>query len=408
MPRKSPFHQRTSELCASYAYKEWSGYVAVCNYDRHSEREYNALRHTAGLFDASPLHKYDVSGKDAAALLARVWARDIRKLKPGRVTYSAMCDEQGKLLDDGTIAHLPESSDGPARFRAATGEPCLHWLSTQAHGLDVQIEDVTDRIGCLALQGPYARDILRSLVDIDIDTMKFFAVRAGRLAGADVWVSRTGYTGDLGYEVWVGADDALHVWDEIVRSGAGWGMEPVGLDAIDVVRIEAGFVLAGIDYISSRSCLIESRKSSPYEAGLGWTVKLDRDLFVGQQALRRELEAGSKWELCGLELSWPALENLHEEYGLPPHLAPIACRSAVPIYDRVGRQVGQCTSSTWSPLLKRYLAMGQVLKEQATLGTELRIEYTVDYQRRKLPVTVVERPFFDPERKRSTVTEGAS
>lgn len=408
MPRKSPFHERTSELCQSYAYKEWSGVIAVCNYDRHSEREYNALRHTAGLFDASPLHKYDVTGKDAGALMSRVWCRDVRKLKPGRVTYAAMSDEQGKLLDDGTVQHLPESARGPARFRAATGEPCLHWLHANARGLDVQIEDVTDDLGCLALQGPLARDVLRPLVDVDLDTMKFFAVREGQLAGVPVWVSRTGYTGDLGFEIWVGASDALKVWDEVVRAGASWGIEPVGLDAIDVVRIEAGFVLAGVDYIPSRFCLTESRKSSPYEAGLGWTVKLDRDLFVGQQALRRETEVGSKWELVGLELSWPALERLHEEYGLPPHLAPVACRSAVPIYDRMGRQVGQCTSSTWSPLIKRYVAMGQVLKEHAAIGTDLRIEYTVDYQRRKLPVTVVERPFFDPPRKRSTVTEAQS
>jgi aminomethyltransferase len=397
MPKKSPFYPRTSALCLGHAYKEWSGYVAVCNYDRHSEREYFAFRHTAGLLDATPLYKYEVTGPDAGRFLSRAWTRDLSTLKPGRVTYAAMCDEQGKLLDDGTVARL-----GPDRYRVATSEPWMHWYRRLARGLDVGVEDTTDRVACLALQGPLSRDTLRSLVDFDIDAMRFFAVRPGKLAGVPVEVSRTGYTGDLGFEVWMRNDDALRVWDEIVAAGHTYGLEPCGLDALDVVRIEAGFVLQGVDYISSRNCLIEARKSSPFEASLGFAVNLDREPFIGQDALRREAQAGSKWELVGLELSWPALERLHDEYGLPPHLAPVACRLAVPIYDRLGRQVGQATSTTWSPLLKRYLAIGQVLREHAALGNELRIEYTVDYQRRKLPVTVVKKPFFDPERKRHT------
>lgn len=397
MLKRSPFFERTSALCTSFAWKEWAGYAAVQNFDRHSEREYFAVRTTAGLLDASPLYKYEVTGQGAAALLARVCCRDIRKLKPGRVTYTAMCDARGKTLDDGTVAHL-----GPERFRLSTSEPHLHWLEQNARGLSVAVRDTTEEVGCLALQGPFSREILRGLVDLDLDTMRFFAVRSGTLRGAPVEVSRTGYTGDLGYEIWVSRADALPVWDAIIEAGAPFGLEPMGLDALDVARIEAGFVLQAVDYISAKRCINESRKSSPYEAGLGWTVDLDRDRFVGQEALRAEAAAGSRWDLVGLELSWPALERLHEEAGVPPHLSPTACRLAVPVYDRLGRQVGQSTSSTWSPILKRYIALAQVYRENAQMGNELRIEYTVDYQRRKLPVTVVERPFFDPPRKKET------
>ncbi|MFT7518292.1 MAG: aminomethyltransferase, partial [Kiritimatiellia bacterium] len=258
-------------------------------------------------------------------------------------------------------------------------------------------------------QGPNARKILTPLVEWDMHVMRFFRVQKTTLAGLPVWVSRTGYTGDLGYEIWTHNEHALAVWDAIMAEGKRWNIEPIGLDALDVVRIEAGYVLQGIDYISAKSCLIESRKSSPQEAGLGWTVDLDRDedsdapAFIGQRALLQERSQGSKWAMVGLELDWQATETLYEEYGLPPHLAPEACRDAVPIYDASGKkQVGQVTSTTWSPLLKRYIALGQVLAEYGTIGTQLRVEHTVEVNRRQLPATVVNKPFFDPERKKHT------
>jgi len=399
--KPTPFHERTTALAQSWKFKDWAGKVAISAYDAHSEREYFGVRHAAGLMDASPLYKYDLYGPDAAKLLSRVATRDItRKFGVGRVTYCTWCDERGHVLDDGTISHL-----APEHFRLTSSEPWLRWLLRHGRRLDVRVEDSTDRLGCLALQGPNSRHILEQCVDFDMDRMRFFRVRKTRLDGLDVWVSRTGYTGDLGFEVWVDRADALAVWDALMANGQRFGITPMGLDALDVLRIEAGFMLQGVDYFSSKSCIIEARKSTPHELGLGQAVDLtDRAFpFVGQEAIEAELKRGHKWALVGLDVSWPELEALYEEYSLPPHLAPIACRDAVPVYQEDGRtQVGQATSHTWSPLLKQQLSLASVHPRYAKPGTQLKIEHTVEYERRVVTATVVERPFFDPERKRTT------
>jgi len=402
MPRLSPFHSRTYALCRSYAWKEWAGYLAVSNYDRHSEREYFAIRGSAALLDVSPLFKYEVRGEQAAEFLAKMWTRDITRLPVGRVVYGCMLDEDGYLLDDGTVARLDEQ-----HFRVTSSEPWMAWYQAYSRGFNVQIEDSTHRIAALALQGPSSLDILNQVVDDDLSGLRFFGARPTTSEGRPVLVTRTGYTGDLGYELWTAKQGALPLWDALVAAGADYGLEPIGLDALDVARIEAGFVLQGVDYVSARSCLTESRKSTPFDAGLGWTVKLEREGFVGREALCKKEEEGGVWGLVGLELSWPAIEAIHEEYGLPPHLGPVACRTAVPVYDRYGLQVGQVTSSTWSPTLKRSIALAQVKREWAKIGTELRVEYTVEFERRELPATVVPRPFFDPPRKTDTFGEAS-
>jgi len=397
MPRTTPFYPRTSALCTSFAWKEWAGYAAACTYDAHTEAEYFAIRSTAGLLDVSPLYKLDVRGPDAARLLARVWTRDITAMSVGRVVYSAMCDAAGYMLDDGTIARL-----GPEHFRCTSSEPWGAWIGRHGRGMDVTIEDTTDELAALALQGPRAREILKSIVEFDMDRMRFFRVRSTTLGGIPVQISRTGYTGDLGYEIWMDKDKAVEVWDALMAAGRPHGMIPIGLDALDVSRIEAGFVLQGIDYVCADRCLIDAQKSTPDDAGLGWTVDLDRAPFIGQAAIAAERQRGPTWDLVGLEISWPELESLYGEYGVPPHLAPVACRLAVPLYDAEGTQVGQATSTTWSPTTKRYLALGQVRRPHNALGTALQIEHTVEFERRRIKATVVNTPFFDPPRKRST------
>jgi aminomethyltransferase len=397
MPRTTPFHSRTSSLMQSMSWKEWAGYAAPSCYDAHSEREYFAIRQSAGLLDVTPLYKYEVTGPDAARFLSRVWTRDITKLKPGRVVYGCMCDGDGKVLDDGTIAYIAEDA-----YRVTSSEAWLGWFDRHSRGYEVEIEDSTDRISALALQGPFSRDILKAITDCDLDSMRFFGTAACKLAGADGRITRTGYTGDLGYELWVANADAERVYDALMEAGAPYNLEPIGLDALDVSRIEAGFVLQGVDYVCAQRCVIEARKSTPQEAGLGWTVNLDREGWIGREALLLEREVGPKWGLVGLELDWAELERLYAEYNLPPHLAPVACRSAVPVYVAGGKQIGQVTSSTWSPTLKKYLALGQVHAEHAAVGTKLKVEYTVEFERRELTATVVKRPFFDPERKTFT------
>jgi len=398
MPKPTPFHPRTQALCHSYQWKEWAGYYAACNYDAHSEREYFAIRNAAGLLDVSPLYKYEFTGPDAAAVLARIMTRDITKLAVGRVTYSCWCDEDGKALDDGTVARLSKE-----HFRVTASEPWLLWFRRLARGADVTIRDSSRELAALALQGPRARAILDEVVDFDMNRMRFFRVRRMKLAGRDLWVSRTGYTGDLGYELWMAPEDALPIWDALVEAGKPHRMEPMGLDALDVSRLEAGFILQGVDYFSARFAVIEARKSSPYEIGLGGTVELDRAPFMGQAALKAERAAGSPWALVALSLDWEEIERLYASYDLPPHLAPVAWRSAVPVYASDGRTViGQATSGTWSPLLKQSIALATVRTRHAAVGARLKMEYTVEYARQTVTATVVDRPLFDPERKRAT------
>ena len=396
MPIPTPFHPRTSKLCTSYFWKDWSGYYAVRSYDTCHEREYHALRQAAGLIDVSPLHKYEVRGPDAGRLLARVMVRDVSKLRVGRVTYLCWCDDDGKVVDDGTVARLDRE-----HYRVTSNGPTLAWLERHARGDRVTIEDTSDRLGALALQGPRSRAILSECCDADLERLKFFRLTPARLDGVAVQISRTGYTGDLGYEIWVDRDDALAVWDAVVAAGRPHRLQPVGLDAMDVTRIEAGFVLAGVDYFCALQCLIEARKSSPYEIGLGWAVKTERAPFVGQTALTEERARPARWALVGLSYDWDEYERLFAAEGLPPQVPGQAWRDAVPVYDARGRQVGQATSGAWSPMLKQNLALATVEAGAAAIGTELHVEVTVEYRRRSVKAIITRTPFFDPPRKRA-------
>jgi len=396
MPIGTPFHPRTSELCTSLFYKDWAGYYTVCSYDTCHEREYYALRNAAGLIDVSPLFKYEVYGKDAAAFLSRVMARDINKLEVGRCTYLCWCDDKGKVLDDGTVSRLDDT-----HFRVSAAEPTLSWLMHQSRRFDVTIEDSTERIGTLSLQGPNSRDILKNVSDADMDSLRYFGLTRAKLDGVDVDISRTGFTGDLGYEVWVQREQALKVYDAIMAGGRDYRIQPVGLDAMDVTRIEAGYIMNGVDYFSSNTCVIESRKSTPYEIGLGWTVDLDRDPFIGQDALKAEKANGSEWAIVGLVYDWDAFERLFNEFGLPPQLPGGAWRTPIPVYSKKGVQVGQATSGAWSAILKENLALATVQSAYAKPGAVLQIEVTVEFERRRVPAIVTKTPFFDPPRKKA-------
>lgn len=400
MPIPSPFHERTQALCTSYRWKDWAGHYAVASYDTCHDREYFAFREAAGLLDVTPLFKYEVHGPDAAALLSRMTVREVGKLAVGRVSYCCWCDDQGKVIDDGTISRLDEEA-----YRLTAADPTYDWLVRLARGYDVTVEDSTHRLAALAVQGPTAREVLRSAGVEAIDELRFFGVARARLDGLEVWVSRTGYTGDLGYEVWVEAEQALTLWDALMAAGRPHGLEPAGLDALDMTRVEAGFVMLGVDYYSALKVVVESRKSTPYEIGLGWTVKLEREPFLGQAALAAEAARGPAWRLVGLEASWEELEALYDRYGLPPSLPARASREPLPVYAEGtyggrGPQVGRATSHTWSPILKRSIALASVQAPFARTGTKLQLEHTVEWERHTVTATVVETPFFNPERKR--------
>lgn len=396
MPIPSPFHARTSSLSLSQNWKDWAGYYAACTYDSSHESEYIALRHAAGVIDVSPLYKYEVTGADAAAFLSRVTVKNLHKLKVGRVTYLCWCDDRGKVVDDGTVARLDEQ-----HFRVTSAEPSLSWLERLRRRYDVTIEDSSARLGALSLQGPNSREILRQVVDADMDSLRFFAVTRCRLDGLDIWLSRTGYTGDLGYELWVDSDRAEPLWDRLMAAGRDYGLLPAGLDAMDVTRIEAGFIMNGVDYYSAHHCLIDSRTSSPFELGLGWTVQLDREPFVGQAALRREKEQGSKKQLVGLDVDWAEIEAVFDGYGLPPELPTHAWRDGRPVYDRDRQWIGQATSGVWSPTLKKNLALAQLNADQAVAGGKVQFEITAEYRRHTVSASIAQTPFFNPPRKRA-------
>ncbi|MCH7547191.1 MAG: aminomethyl transferase family protein, partial [Planctomycetes bacterium] len=327
MPIESPFHPRTSRLCTSLRYKDWSGYHAVCRYDTYHEREYFAFRHAAGLIDVTPLFKYNVHGPDTAAFLSHIMVKNIAKLKLGQVTYCCWCDDRGKLLDDGTVWRLEDTY-----FRVTAAEPSLAWFEKNKRGYDVTIEDVTDRLGALSLQGPTSREILKNASDANLDELKFFRLTPATIDGFDVIITRTGYTGDLGYEIWVENENACKLHDALMDAGKHHGIEPAGLDAMDITRVEAGFIMNGIDYYSANHCLIDKRMSTPYEASLGWTVNLKRDPFIGQEALKLEKQQGPKREFVGLVLDWDEYETLQAAQGLPPEICSEAWRESRPVY----------------------------------------------------------------------------
>ena len=396
MPVGTALHERTFALCESLNYREWSGYYAVSSYEPHHEHEYNAIRNAAALIDVSPLFKYRITGRDATRLVDRIITRDMRKVSVGQVIYTPWCDERGKVIDDGTVSRLEENT-----YRWTAADPSLRWFSQNAVGMDVLIEDISEQVAALALQGPTSGRLLMRASDGEIENLKYFRVTTAKIAGVEVDISRTGYTGDLGYEIWIPADRAVKVWDALIEEGRAFDIHPAGMLALDVARIEAGLLLIDVDFNSSKKAIIESQKYSPFEMGLGRLVHLDKGRFVGQAALLAEHKRGAAREIVGLEVDWTGMERLYDEVGLPPTVSPIASRVAVPVYYQ-GKQTGKATSTTWSPTLKKLIALASVKHEHAKIGTQLEIEMTVEAVRHRVPATVVKTPFFNPKRKTAT------
>ena len=393
----TPFHERTFALCESLNYREWSGYYTVSAYETHHDHEYNAIRNAAALIDISPLFKYRVTGKDATRLVDRIITRDLRKVSVGQVIYTPWCDERGKVIDDGTVSRLEENV-----YRWSAADPSLRWFTQNSVGLNVQIEDISESVAALALQGPTSGRLLKSIAeDADLENLKYFRVTTGKIAGVPVEISRTGYTGDLGYEIWVASDQALNIWDVLIDRGRPFDIKPAGMLALDVARIEAGLLLIDIDFNSSKKALIDDQKYSPFEMGLGRLVNLDKNRFVGQQSLIEEKKRGHAKQIVGLEIDWTEVEKLYERVGLPPAVSPIASRVPVPVFHD-GSQIGKATSTTWSPVLKKMIALATVEGEFSKPATRIEIEITIEAVRHRVRAQVVKTPFYNPKQK--TVT----
>jgi aminomethyltransferase len=395
MLKVTPFHDRTSALCLSQAWRRWAGHMVASSYELLHDREYHAIRSSAALLDVSPLCKYLVTGKDATRLLDRVVTRHVAQMQPGQVVYTGWCDSAGKMIDDGTISRLDER-----QYRMTSADPGIRWLWENAIGMDVTIDDVSDSTAALALQGPSSRVILEQLVQADLSGVKYFRLTHATARGIPITISRTGYTGDLGFEIWLDAGHALPLWDALIEVGTPYGITPCGMLGLDLARIEAGLMLLDVDYISARRAMIEGQKSSPFELNLAWTVRLEKSGFIGRDALVAEHARGAAWQFIGVDVEWDSLERLYAEVGLPPRLPTAAWRTSVPLY-AAGEQVGYATSGCWSPLLKRYIALAHVPSRHARAGTPLEMEMTVEHRRKRAAARVTQTPFFNPERKRA-------
>jgi aminomethyltransferase len=393
VPVGTAFHERTMALCESLNYREWSGYYTVGVYEMHHEHEYNAIRNSAALIDISPLFKYRITGPDATKFVNRVISRDITKVSVDQVIYCCWCDPEGKVIDDGTITRLGEND-----YRWTAADPSLRWFQQNALGLNVHIEDISEQLAALALQGPTSGRLLKAVADANIADLKYFRVAHGKIAGVSVDISRTGYTGDLGFEIWTPWKDALRVWDKLMNEGEVFDIHPAGMVALDIARIEAGLILIEVDYTSSKKALIDSQRYSPSEIGLGKLVDLKKENFVGRDALLEEKRKGPTRALAGLEIDWNEVEALYDKIGMAPQVPSTASRVAVPVY-RGGRVIGKATSTTWSPTLKKMIALACVERHSATVGTTLNIEMTVEAVRHTVSARVVPLPFFNPPRK---------
>jgi aminomethyltransferase len=392
VPIGSAFHERTHALCESLNYRDWSGYYAVSAYETHHDHEYNAIRNACAIIDISPLYKYRVSGRDATRLINRIITRDANKLGIGQVYYTPWCDEEGKVIDDGTVTRVAEQV-----YRWTAADPSLRWITENAAGLDVTIDDVSEQVAALALQGPTSARLLRRVATAPIDTVKYFRATSGTIADVPVDISRTGYTGDLGYEIWMPWDAAVTVWDALADVGPAFDLHPAGMLALDVARVEAGLLLIDVDFHSSRKAMIEAQKYSPYELGMARLVDLEKGPFVGRQALAAEHRRGHPRQIVGLEADWTAVEAV----GLPPTAPAATSRVAVPVY-KDGRQVGRATTTAWSTTLKKLIALATIDRPHFGLGTKVDLEITVEAVRHTAAATVVKTPFFNPPRKTGT------
>jgi aminomethyltransferase len=409
--RTTPFHERTAALNQVQLWSHWSNFLAADRYQLSDKAEYFAVRNAAGLFDSSPLFKYRISGPDAEAFLAGVLARDVRACPPGCAQYTCWLDDGGFVVEDGVVLHTK-----PDEYLLTSAEPNFAWFTDRIGRLDVRFEEVSDEIGTLALQGPRSRDLLKQLVP-QVEQLPYFGVAGGKIGGAAVTVSRTGYTGDLGYEVWVDAPEALRVWDALWESVQGHGVQPFGLDALDMLRIEAGMLLLEADFDSSRYAFNDAHRSTPIELGWGWMfrdLKKDDRAFVGRRALEREIAGKtSRWTMRGLVLDWQDYDRVYDAVGLipPKDHTPVIGDSMLYVGgdatsggdgrrgEDAYRQAGYATSFMYSPMLQRHIAIARVRPDLAKPGTKVKLELTVDHHYEQVAAHVARLPLFNPERK---------
>jgi len=398
MVKTTPFYERLAELNRTGLWAHWSGHLSALRYDMSAKHEYFAIRNSVGVFDTSQLFKYWIRGRDAERFLAGVVTRDIRKCRPGRAQYSVWCDEHGYVLEDGVFFRHSDTE-----FFLTAARPNLGYLSDLAAGYDVAIEDVSDDYGVLAVQGPRSRAVLSSLTP-DVNGLRYFDHCATKIGTASVTISRTGYTGDLGFEIFVPADDAIAVLDAVLEAGAGHGIRPYGEEALLMARIEAGLLLIDSEFGTSRLAFTDQDRFTPKELGLTWMLRGIEDddrPFIGRDAIRRELAGNTtRWAMVGVVLDWRDYDRLHTEVGLIPPKDPMPQPYESMVYDvDTEDRIGYATTLMYSPVLQRHIGLARLLPDYAPPGTEVGVEITIDHVYQRVQARTARLPLFNPERK---------
>ena len=380
----SPFFEASRPWITTDAFVGWAGY-STPNVYSSTEQEYFAIRNTCAVFDLTPMIKYQINGPDAEAYLNRVVTYDLRKLKPGRVIYTVWCNDQGHVIDDGTVFRF-----GPQEFRLCSAERQLDWFLDCAIGYDVQIREVTSDIAALAIQGPTSFSTLRKMGLQGLETLTAMGISHHTFEGHPLMISRTGFTGDLGYEAWIAPEAAPLFWNRLMEAGADRGILPIGYEALEMARIEAGFILPDVDFISCNHTVRLGRESSPWELNLDWTVALDKGHFNGRRALLAEKARGVRRKLVGLEL----------DGNKPAH------GSLIYLDEDNNKQIGEITAALWSPTCKRNIAIAKIdaphYDSHARFWVDLYLHRELQWERRNVRSWIVERPFYLPARRRAT------
>jgi aminomethyltransferase len=395
--RGTPFHERLEALNETGLWEHWSSYKVASRYQMAEKFEYFAIRNSAGLFDSSPLYKYRITGRDAERFLAGVLARDIRTCQPGHAQYTVWCDDRGFVVEDGVV--LRHARD---EYLLTAAEPNLAYFQGLIGRLDVAIEDVSDQWAVLAIQGPRSRELL-SAIARGVAELPYFGLVATKVGKIPVHISRTGYTGDLGYEIWVQSRDALALWDAVWAAGRGRGVIPIGMTALYMARIEAGLVLLDVDFHSSRFAWTDADRTTPIELGMGWMFRgLDGDdrTFIGRDAIRRELASkSSRWRLSGLVLDWQEYDRIYDAAGLLPPKDHTPIQDEYYIYDDALTQLGYATSQMYSPILQRHIALARVPLELTAPGSRVKLELAVNHRYEYFDAHVARLPLFNPARR---------
>jgi aminomethyltransferase len=397
MIRTTPFHDRLSGLNETGLWEHWAGHLVATKYQMAEKSEYFAVRNSAAIFDTSPLFKYRFHGPGAERFLAGVLARDIRACPPGHAQYTIWCDDRGHVVEDGVILRLAKDE-----FILTAAEPNLAYFEGLRVGHDLEIEDVSEAWGVLAFQGPRSRDLLAALTPA-VAKLPYFGLIRDKIDKVPVMLSRTGYTGDLGFEIWAPTADALRVWDALWKGTRGQGVVPFGMTALYMTRIEAGLVLLDVDFHSSRFAWTDADRTTPIELGLGWMFKgleADDRAFIGRDAIRRErTEKSSRWRLSGLVVDWRDYDRIYDAAGLIPPKDHTPIQDEYYIYDDDLRQLGYATSQMYSPMLQRHIALARVPLDRAAPGSRVKLELAVAHKYEYFDAVVSRTPLFDPQRR---------